>query len=101
MKVEEIGAPLDYLVNKYTDKTKGKKFVYGDAWGSLVERQEAFIKIDNLMGEIKSGKFELDIISEIRSQQEKYHGFDEYELCCSDMERFWERLVNGIKKGGC
>ena len=27
MKVEEIGAPLDYLVNKYTDKTKGKKFI--------------------------------------------------------------------------
>lgn len=101
MKVEEIGAPLDYLVNKYTDKTKGKKFVYGDAWGDIIERQEAWIRIDNLMSEINSGKFELDIVNEIRSQQEKYHGFDEYELCCSDMERFWEKLVNGLKKEVC
>lgn len=98
MQVDEIGAPLDYLVNKYTEKTKGKKFIYGDAWGDIVERQESWVRVDNLMSEIKSDKFELDIINEIVRQQEKYHGFDEYELCCTDMERFWEGVVRNLKK---
>lgn len=97
MQVEEIGAPLDYLVNKYTSRTKGKKFIYGDAWGSIVERQEAWICIYNMLSEIRSGSFELDIINEICRQQERYHGFKDLELCCTDMERFWGKVVVELK----
>jgi len=51
------------------------------------------------MKEIKSGRFQLDIVREIREQQERLHGFEKYELVSTDMERFWEKLVYTLKKG--
>lgn len=95
---EESGMPLDYFAEKFMGKNRPKKFIYDDAWGSVVFRNEAWIKIENLMAEIKSGKFELDIINEVRNQQEIYHSFNEYELACTGMERFWENVVKELKK---
>lgn len=95
----DMGQPLSYMANKYCNVVKSKKFVYSDAWGSIVLRNEAWICLKNLMVDINSGVFELDIISGICRQQEEICGFEEYELCCTPMERFWEKVVHQIKAG--
>lgn len=92
----EIGMPLNYFAEKYMGKNRPRKFIYEDAWGSVVLRNEAWITIKDLLTDIKSNTFQLDIIREIRRQQEQYHGFEEYSLCSTDMERFWEKLVNEL-----
>ena len=98
LPTEDIGAPLDVLVNKYLDKKKGKKFIYGDAWGAIVLRSEAWIKLENVRYWLREGVFILDVLNELLRQQERLHGWDEYELCCSDMERFLERMLMQVKK---
>ena len=95
MPVEDIGAPLGNLAKKYLDQNKKNKFIYPDSWGDIVLRNEAWILIENLMQEIKDDVFEPDIINHIYRGQEKVCGFEEYELCCTTMERFWEKVVKG------
>lgn len=93
---EDLGKPLGYLANKYLDKKTAGKFVYEDAWGAIVLRQEAWVRVNNLVNRVITAKngFSLSLIwDEIRSQQEKYHKFKPFELCCTDMERFWENVV--------
>jgi len=97
--MEELGMPLNYYAEKFLGKDRPKKFAYEDAWGAVVLRNEAWIVIEGLMKEIKSGRFQLDIVREIREQQERLHGFEKYELVSTDMERFWEKLVYTLKKG--
>lgn len=94
----ELGMPLNYFAEKYMGKNRPKKFIYDDAWGSVVLRDEAWLILYNLISEIQSGRFELDIINDIREQQEQYHGFEKYELVSTDMERFWEGVVKESKK---
>lgn len=94
----ELGMPLNYFAEKYMGKNRPKKFVYDDAWGSVVLRNESWICLHNLIPEIQSGRFQLDIINDIREQQEKYHDFEKYELVSTDMERFWENIVKETKK---
>lgn len=94
--IEELGMPLNYFAEKFMDKNRPKKFIYDDAWGAVIFRNEAWLKIENLVHEIKSGKFELDIVNEIREQQERIHELNKYELCCSDMERFWEKVIREL-----
>lgn len=98
VKTEDLGKPLNYIATKYIDKNTSKKFLYSDAWGSIVLRQEAWIVIENLIKEIRLNKSPIKIVQEILRQQEKLHNFDKYELCCTDMERFWEALVYQLIK---
>jgi len=92
-----VGRPLEYLANKYCDTTKKNKFIYPDAWGSLILRNEAWILLQNLVLDIRAGVFELDIVNNICRQQEMACGFDEYELACTPMERFWEKVVHQLE----
>lgn len=93
---EDMGMPLGYVAKKYIGKDKRQKFVYSDAWGSIVLRNQAWICIHNLLKHIQGNRFQLDIINDIREQQERLHGFNEYDLCSTDMERFWEKVVNEL-----
>ena len=93
----ELGMPLNYFAEKYLGKNRPAKFIYHNSWGSVIARNEAWIVVRNLVNEIQSGKFELDIVNKICRQQEKYHQLEEYELCSTDMERFWENVVKKIK----
>lgn len=95
---EDIGMPLSYKVKKYCSKSKSEKFIYPDSWGSIVLRQQAWIKIENLIYRIKLGEFELDLLKLIRIQQEQLHSFKENELVDSDMERFFEKIISECKK---
>ncbi|OHW63094.1 hypothetical protein EUAN_08780 [Andreesenia angusta] len=100
MKVprEEFGAPLDYMANKYAGKNKGKKFIYGDAWGSIVLRNEAWIKAEHLVKRAQDGVSMLKLRDDFLKQLEIINGFEEYELFSSDMSRFIERVINEIKR---
>lgn len=93
---EDSGTPMEYLIKKYVGKDRNKKFIYGDAWGDIVLRQEAWLKIENLVNVVKK-VFELDILDSIMRQMEKYHGKEEYSLRPSEMERFIERVVSELK----
>ena len=97
LPAEDVGRPLEYLANKYCDTTKKNKFIYPDAWGSIVLRNEAWILLQNLVLDIRAGVFALDIVNDICRQQETVCDFDEYELACTPMERFWEKVVHQLE----
>lgn len=92
--MEELGRPLNYFVEKHLCKNGPQRFIYDDAWGAVVLRNEAWIVIEGLLAEVRTNKFPLDIVRKIREQQERFHGFEKYELVSTEMERFWERLVD-------
>lgn len=100
MKVrdEDMGMPLEVLCKKYLGKDKSNKFIYPDAWGDIVLKQEAWIKLENLVYRLQIGELELDLLNQILRQQEKVCGFKDYDLCCTDMERFWENVIKETKK---
>jgi hypothetical protein len=56
LPTDEVGAPLGYLANKYCNKQKKNKFIYGDAWGSIVLRNECWLKLEKLLYRIKLGE---------------------------------------------
>jgi len=91
--MEELGRPLNYFVEKHLGKNGPQRFIYDDAWGAVVLRNEAWIVIEGLLAEVRNNKFPLDIVRKIREQQERFHEFEKYELVSTEMERFWERLV--------
>ena len=98
LPIEDQGMPLGVLAKKYLNKNKGNKFLYPDSWGDIVLRSEAWILVKNLIHTIKQDEFELNILNDIIRQQEKVCKFEEYDLCCSDMERFWEKVIKECKK---
>lgn len=96
MDVQERGAPLSVLVKTYLDKSISSKFIYTDAWGDIVLRNEAWINIENLKSAVEAVKRPTDLLKiwqEITRLQERYHGWDIYELEDSDMSRMWEAVV--------
>ena len=97
LPAEELGQPLGYLANKYCGAEKSDKFIYPDAWGSIVLRNEAWVHLKDVLLDIRTGMFELDIVNNICRQQEMACGFDEYELVCTPMERFWEKVVHQLE----
>lgn len=98
LSADEIGAPLSVIANKYAAADRKSKFIYEDAWGSVVLRNEAWICLRGLLIDIERKISPLRILDEILRQQERTHGFDEYELCCTDIERFWERVISEVTK---
>lgn len=97
MPMEDLGMPLEALLIKHFNVHKSKKRVYSDAWGSVVLRQEAWLHIKGLVTAMSSTGFYPSIVNQILRLQEQVHGFEAYALCCTEMERFWERVIMGVK----
>ena len=95
---EDQGLPLEVLSKKYLGKDKKAKFVYPDAWGAIILRNQAWLCIKNLIYRLKLKEDVLDLKDEIVRQQERVLKFKEYELAISDMDRFFERLVKETAK---
>ena len=93
---EETGTPLEFITNKYLGKEKGKKFIYGDAWGSIVLRNEAWIKLENLVVDIKNNVFPVRLKDNILRQMEAYHEFT--NMITGYMERFVESVIKTVEK---
>ena len=97
----DLGKPLNHTIQKYFPDTNTKKdrFVYTDDWGGVVLRDEAWIKLTNLVHIIKrQDYFEPDVRYKIIDLQEQFHHMNRGELMSSDMERMWERLLKLIKE---
>ena len=97
----DLGKPLNYTLAKYfpDSKQKKEKFVYSDNWSGVILRNEAWIKLNNLVHIIKrQDYFEPNIRNKIIDLQEQYHHMNNGELISSDMERMWERLLKLIKE---
>ena len=97
----DLGKPLNYTIQKYFPdiNTKKDRFIYTDSWGGVVLRDEAWIKLNNLVNIIKrQDYFEPDVRYKIVGLQEQYHHMKHGELMSSDMERMWERLLKLIKE---
>ena len=92
--IDELGKPLNYFAEKFLGKQRPKKFIYGNAWGSVVLRNEAWIILKDLLIDIKNDIFILDILNNILRQMEEYYKIEKYKLCCTDMERFLERVIS-------
>ena len=96
---EMVGEPMDVMMTRYIGRDRPKKFIYGDSWGCVVLRSEAWIAIRGLM---TTKKHPLDQVNEIINQQARLHDDDPANLICTDMERFWEGVVMtvmGMKEG--
>lgn len=97
----DLGKPLNYTLKKYfpDSKQKKEKFVYSNNWSGVILRNEAWIKLNNLVHIIKrQDYFEPDVRYKIVGLQEQYHHMRHGELMSSDMERMWERLLKLIKE---
>ncbi len=102
VRPEDSGKPLAHLYEKYMGKKKNQKRTYPDAWGDLLGRCEAWIRLEGLITDIERKVFLLDISAHILRQQERTHQMDEYELeytyAGNYMVRFWENVVHNIWK---
>lgn len=88
---EDFGSPLSVLCKKYLDKSKSDKFVYADAWGDIVLRNEAYIHITNFTYNVdKFGV--LDTRYEIMLQMANTHRCDWTDIDL-EWERFFERII--------
>lgn len=85
---EDFGAPLPVILEKYFNKDKKKKFNYHDCWGDIVLRQEAYLKLTN----VPVIKYYPETVQKILRIQEQLHDFEEFDLCGTYMERFWEEV---------
>lgn len=97
---EEMGMPLGYMAKKYVGERSTKSFIYPDAWGDIVLRNEAWLRLPGIMIDIRAGESHRRLVSTIVREQERAHGFGEYALDSSDMERFWERVISELIRTG-
>lgn len=89
---EDLGAPLSVIIPKYLGTpSHAKGFVYPDAWGSIVLRNEAWLVVRGLLA--RHDSFPPDLLREILREQEQLHGFPPYDLECTSMARFWESVI--------
>lgn len=90
---EMVGAPLDAKLSKYLGKSRPPKFVYGDCWGAVVLKQEAWLKLSGLVSAAKRDRYYPRIVLRILKMQAEAHDMDYLDLVCTDMERFWEGVL--------
>ena len=78
-------------------KDKKSKFVYNDCWGSIILRNEAWIKVENIVCKTK-------IMNELEMKEYLFKLFkDMTKLKISDLyggtwERFWENVSKELYK---
>lgn len=95
---EESGMKLNYFTKKFFGKDRPKKFIYDDAWGSVILRNEAWLKLENLVLDIKNKVFLLDIKNSILRQMEEFYNLEYTTLHVGTMERFMENVVRELNK---
>ena len=92
---EDMGASLNVILNKYFNKNKANKFVYSDCWGDVVLRNEAWIKLENIMLFVND-YIPSQLAYMVCQQQKEYHKF-ENDLD-TEWENFYERLFSKVRK---
>ena len=95
-KPEDIGTPLEYRLNKYGIKPAKNKFIYPDNWGAIVLRNEAWIKLNNLIPIIRQSSTPRLLGGQISELQRKYHKFT--RKLDMEWDRFWEELCGQLSE---
>ena len=88
---EDMGASLNVILNKYFNKNKANKFVYSDCWGDVVLRNEAWIKLENIMLFVNDYT-PSQLAYLVCQQQKEYHKFE--DDLDTEWEIFYERLFS-------
>lgn len=94
---ERLDMPISYYAKKYFEKTRTEKFIYSDGWGSIVLRNEAWLKLENLVPMCEYRELiRTQIAREILKQQKVViRGMsDSVE---NEWERFWENVVKVVR----
>lgn len=91
-KQEDIGTSLGYRCKKYGIGERKNKFIYDDNWGSIVLRQEAWIKIENVLSNLYVSNVSA-VTDNILRQIENMHGFEENSL-----EVYWKNMFEDLLK---
>lgn len=99
-KGERIDMPLNYYANKYFNKNRKEKFLYADGWGDIVLRNEAWLKITNVVELIRKCSYncyqsEHRMAHEILNKQTSKLGFEDYSC---EWERYWENVMRFVNK---
>ena len=95
LPIEDIGTPLNVILNKYFNKNKANKFVYSDCWGNVVLRNEAWIKLENIMLFVND-YVPSQLAYMVCQQQKEYHKFeDDLDM---EWENFYEELFRKLRK---
>ena len=93
---ERIDMPMNYYLKKYFEKTKSEKFIYSDCWGSIILRNEAWIKLENLIPLCKYREMNYSqIASDVLSQQKRSIKGMSDEVCL-EWERYWQNVVKYV-----
>lgn len=92
-KSADIGMPLESKLKKYFNKSRKKKFIYGDCWGSVVLRNEAWVVLRNIIPYLEATNPE-QLAREIVLQQGDGSWTVGTEL---EWERFWVRVVKSVR----
>ena len=95
---ERIDMPLSYYAKKYFNKDKNEKFCYPDCWGDIILRNEAWLKIENLvpMCEYREMSY-LQIARQVlKEQQFVIKGMSSDVE--AEWERFWEKVVRLVRE---
>jgi len=87
-------------------KSRNNKFAYPDNFADIVLRSEAWICFEGIFKEAddynnrrlfdRTSPTQIWILQKMIEGMEKVLGFPEYELTCSDWERFLERVINRL-----
>lgn len=95
---EKIDMPLSYYLRKYFGKNKSEKFIYPDGWGSIVLRNEAWIRLNNLVPMCKYKEMNHTQIAREILRQQKFVVSGMNDEVCLEWERYWERVVKLVRE---
>ncbi len=95
---EDFGTPLEYRSNKYLEKGKKNKFIYPDAWGSIVCRNEAWISFENIIPQADIYKNETLLGRELLKVFSKFHKVSDLYFEDSDWKFFFDRVARELLK---
>lgn len=96
-----INPELDYY---YTEKDYDNFLMVASAWSAIIRKTWRLFIIEGNCEPfefwnafVRVFVFKQHILMGGRwDSLEKYHNLKEYELCCTDMERFWEKVIESL-----
>lgn len=104
----DMGKPLSHTLEKYfsNQKPQNEKFIYSNNYGSVVLRCEAWIYFTGIFKDVDEYEhgylFDRTFPTPIWLRQrmtecvEKHLGLKPFDLTCSDLERFFERVIDRL-----
>lgn len=95
---ERFDMPLSYYLRKYFGKNKSEKFIYPDGWGEIVLRNEAWIRLDNLVPMCRYKEMNHAQIAREILRQQKFVISGMTNEVCLEWERYWERVVKLVRE---